>query len=563
MQSRTTDMKTVLRSILMDLLVSGEDYYRTEPSSENTNVRIKALDPRDVFPDRNYDSIYIKDSYRIVYRKWMTKTSILNEYGKNLSREDKQKIEDHWESLYDNSSYYITKNATDSTGILKGEEMVIDPSAPNRPYGSFTEFIPVYEVEWLETDKDYVMHRYATVRVGDDIYIFKDVDENVIRSQDNPNYCCLSINGVQFLNRNYKPYSLILTCAHLQDRYDILLFYRDNLIASSGTTGDIVDVSLLPMFLGQDMPERLQKFQAYKKGGIAPIDSSQPGRLENGQSPINTIFNGFDDTLKAQAVQAIQIAIDSIEQTVSSITGVFRERLNGIEQRDAVTNIKQGVTNSFIITKQYYHTMDVIVNEILVDCLNLAKVVFKNGLTGTLILGDKYQKIFTALPKYFTTTDYDIRIVTSTDVIKDLEYMKQTIPELAKANIISPDIIIEALTAKSVTELKTKALRSIKKQKEENNQLQQLSQKLQEAEKQLQEQQKQLEQANSKIEQLNENKLNLEKQKMQLEYKIDWFNAQTDRTYKNRMADQAVERTEIEKMQITDGNPYNDKVRQI
>jgi hypothetical protein len=42
------------------------------------------------------------------------------------------------------------------------------------------------------------------------------------------------------------------------------------------------------------------------------------------------MFNGFDDTVKAQAVQAIQMAIDSIEATASSITGVFRERLNGI-----------------------------------------------------------------------------------------------------------------------------------------------------------------------------------------------------------------------------------------
>jgi hypothetical protein len=68
--------------------------------------------------------------------------------------------------------------------------------------------------------------------------------------------------------------------------------------------------------------------------------------------------------------------------------------------------------------------MDMIVNEILLDSLNQAKVVWKEGLTGTIILGEKYQKIFTALPEYFTLTDYDIRITTTTDVIKDLEYIK-------------------------------------------------------------------------------------------------------------------------------------------
>lgn len=285
--------------------------------------------------------------------------------------------------------------------------------------------------------------------------------------------------------------------------------------------------------------------------------------MENGQASLNTIFNGFDDTLKAQAVQAIQIAIDSVESTVSSITGVFRERLNGIEQRDAVSNIKQGVNNSFIITKQYYHQMDLTVNEILVDCLNLAKRVFKNGLTGTLILGDKYQKIFTALPEYFTVTDHDIRILTSTDILKDIEYIRQTIPELAKSGILTPDIILDAMTAKSMTELKTKAKQSLKKQEEKNNQIQQLSQQLQEVQEQFKQASQQLEQAQKKIEQLNESKMQLEQQKLQLEYKVDWYNAQTDRTYKNKMAEEQAKRTEVEILQLSDGNPYNDKLRQI
>ena len=55
--------------------------------------------------------------------------------------------------------------------------------------------------------------------------------------------------------------------------------------------------------------------------------------------------------------------------------------------------------------------------KMLLDALNVAKSVYKNGLTGTIILGDKYQKIFTALPEYFTLSDHDIHIITSTDVM--------------------------------------------------------------------------------------------------------------------------------------------------
>jgi hypothetical protein len=68
--------------------------------------------------------------------------------------------------------------------------------------------------------------------------------------------------------------------------------------------------------------------------------------------------------------------------------------------------------------------MDLVLQEILTDSLNCGKIAYSKGLTGTLILGNKLQKIFTALPKYFTNTDFDIHIITSTDVIKEMEQIK-------------------------------------------------------------------------------------------------------------------------------------------
>nr|DAW62736.1 MAG TPA: hypothetical protein [Caudoviricetes sp.] len=42
-------------------------------------------------------------------------------------------------------------------------------------------------------------------------------------------------------------------------KYDMLLFYRDNLIASSGTVGEWLDLANVPEALGVEMPERIQK----------------------------------------------------------------------------------------------------------------------------------------------------------------------------------------------------------------------------------------------------------------------------------------------------------------
>lgn len=566
MQSRDTDIITVLRQLLLDLLVTGYTFYKVEPTVGNNNIKIKVLDPRNVFVDRNIESPYVKDSYRVVVRHWLNKESILNKYGKEMSREDIKLIKEKWASLYENGMYYVKMGTTKegvpiTNGIQAGIE--VTPGYPTNQYSKYEELIPVYEVEWIEVDKDFKMQRYETVRIGEEVYILRGKNEKVIRSKSNPNYCGLSVNGVYLLNRGSEPYSLVLACADSQDRYDLLLFYRDNIVANSGTVGDWIDETLIPEHLGVKFSERLAKWIALKKQGIGLLNSASEGRQASGQAPLNTIFNGFDDTVKSQAVQAIQLAIDATEATVSSITGVFRERLNGIEAKDAVTNVKIGQNNSFIITKQYNHQMDLIVNEILLDSLNLAKIVYKNGLEGTLILGDKYQKVFTALPEYFTLTDHDIRIITSSDVVRDLEQVKAIIPEFVKSGGLPPDIIIEAITCKSLPDLKYKIQQAMEQAKQENNQIAQLTKQSEELQQQLQQVNQQLQQAQKKIEQLNQAKIQLEQQKAAMEDKVEWYKAQTDRKYKEEMAAEAKRRTEIELQQLNDRNPYNNKIRQL
>lgn len=219
MQSRDTDMVTILRDILLDLLITGYTFYKVEPTVDKTNIKIKALNPLNVFVDRNIESPYVKNSYRVVVRYWMTKSQIINKYGKEMSKKDRDLLDDKWDSIYDSAVHYIrtleNEGIPNTEGLKAGEE--ITPGYPTNDQSKIHELIPVFEVEWIETDEDFVMQRYSTVRIGEDIYILRGLDNNVIRSKQNPSYCTLSVNGVYFLNRGTEPYSLVLACAHLQD----------------------------------------------------------------------------------------------------------------------------------------------------------------------------------------------------------------------------------------------------------------------------------------------------------------------------------------------------------
>ena len=255
MQSRNTDLINKLRKIFLDLLISGDTFYRAKPSASGTNIQIESPSPLNTFPERNPNSPYVKDCSRIVIRKWLTEAEVLNTYGKDLSKEDIEKIKDRWTNSYSSSSTYIrTTNGKLNPGIQSGVEII--PGYPKEGYLNH-RLIEVYEVEWIETDSDFVMHRHSATKIGTDIYIIDEVDKDVVRTQDNPSKCTLSVNGVFYLNENSEPYSLVKACMTLQDKYDLLCYYRDNLIATSGTTGEWLDISLIPTKLGVNFSERV------------------------------------------------------------------------------------------------------------------------------------------------------------------------------------------------------------------------------------------------------------------------------------------------------------------
>lgn len=345
-------------------------------------------------------------------------------------------------------------------------------------------------------------------------------------------------------------------------KYDLLIYCRDNLIASSGTVGDWVDTAFIPTFLGATLPERLQKWKGHKKDGVALFNS----QMEGGERMTNTTFNGFDDTVKAGSIQAIQIAIQSVEQQASSITGVLQERLAQYEQRDAVSNVQLGVKMSGLLTKQYFELMDTMYKEVNYDLLNLAKLVYPKGITGTLVLGEKYARVFTALPKHYTITDFDIHIEDSSKSFQEMESVKTLNVELIKAGLSDPELAIDIATSKSITHLKTSVARAMAVQraktdqtKQLQEQLQQTTQQAEELQKQNADFQKQIKQLQAQLETNSQFKLQLEQEKIAIEKE----RVKNQKDYNDKIAEVKDKQIGIQKEELYDDSPYNDKIKAV
>ena len=574
--SRAIDIKNKAKELFTDLLIGGICYYRTRKKGDDMDLEI--LNPLDTFIERNHNEFYLNKSRRAVIRRWMTREQILSEFADDLSNEAINRLKTMFSrrdqgdraivvrstgALYSDDGTILGNPHEPKPGILAGLE--VHPVYPWDDAGQYThinsEMISVYECEWIEWDnreRRNVLH-YG-VKIGDGIYITPGEPEYYVQNRTNPKDVSLTINGMFFNDKNGQPYSLMLATMDIQDKYDLLLYCRDNLIATSGTVGDWIDVAHLPVFLGVKMPERIMKWQAYKKNGMALYDSSQEGA-----QLLNTTFNGFDDTVKAQSIQAIQIAIESIESQASSITGVFAEKLGQIAERDAVSNVKVGIHQSTLLTKQYFHAMDLMYKEMNYDLLNLAKYVYKDGITGTIVLGDRV-KIFTALPKYYTLTDFDIHIADSSETLRMREQIQAINVEFVKGGLVDAEDSVEIITAKNMTQLKRYIKKALAEKKAENNLIGQLQQQVEQMTSERKQYEQQLNQLTSQLQSLqkqlqtnNQQKLDIEQQRVNIENKI----ANDKKDYNDKMIEVKEKQLQAEILQIRDGNPYNDQIRDV
>lgn len=326
----------------MDLLIAGQAYYKVSANHTSTNFKLDVCDPLNTWVDKDPKSRYMKNAYKSVVRKWMSAEEIEIKYGDFLTNEQFKQIED-WENFYDDATDYALVTGQSARcgyerGIIMGGVHPIDDDSELSQ-----NLIPVYEVEWIESGKrdgKIIGYTYHVTRIGDDIYILHAPnDTGMPRNVDDPAIPRLSINGIWYTNGHGGPYSLMNATAFLQDQYDMYKYKMDNYIALSGTRGAIVDQAALPENLGATAQERIQKFLAYRKNGLSLMDTAQEGAA-NTQ---NTINGGFDDSLQGGTIQGYQLALQVIEDTVSSITGVTPQRMGNIEQRDAVANVEVGM----------------------------------------------------------------------------------------------------------------------------------------------------------------------------------------------------------------------------
>ena len=550
-QDSTIDLKQKLKQYFLDLLLTGEAYYRTSVRRVGEDPVLEVCKPENIFFSKRTDHQFLSQGHKanvnaVVHRTYMKRSEILHEWGHLMNQKAKEQI---FGNYSDDGARRVSDPRT-LDHIYRYENYYDSGTIHNQHNNTNMDTLPVYHVEWLANNpveikdeevksdmetvepikaskyyqesygknpgngktqkKGWRLDRYEGIRIGNDIYINLGKSKYQPRSIGQPWATKLSYNGVNYNDRNGQPYSLALSLKDIQDSYDIVKFFRDNLIANSGVDGSRINLAGIPKILGQDYMERLMKFLALRKQGIEVYDPTEDG------AHLFQHYGDFRGSLNGGVVESLAVVLESLEREADIVTGVNRHMYQAAEVRDAVSNVKVGQQTTSLITKDIFELIHTSRKYLLEDLINQAKITYKKGKRGSYIVGHR-QVLFNVLPENFCWTDYNIHVVNNSKNNLKIEKVNAIVPELIGAQVLDPDIAIKVTMCDSPTEILQIINENLDKKSAEQDQMQQMSQQLQQMEQQIKQYEKELQQAQKQVQAAE--KASDDLKKMELDYK--------------------------------------------
>jgi hypothetical protein len=221
-------------------------------------------------------------------------------------------------------------------------------------------------------------------------------------------------------------------------------------------------------------------------------------------------------------VQALVLAMQTIEKTVGDICGVPPQALGQTQQYETKANTETSIAQGTIILEVFHKDHSEYIRQSLNDILHYTKISMREGTLKDYILTEEEQKLNIIGWNFI---DYGIEIVDGYTEEKNLKEVKSVLSELVKAQVINADTLIKGMVSKSTNEVSKiidDAVKEMKETQQKNAQSQQQAeQEKLKAEMQIKQEELKIKQQElqAKIEQ-DKNKLVLEKEVAQQENDI-------------------------------------------
>jgi len=522
------DLSNVKKEVAKDYFITGEGYTREIYKGEGKDPKIEVILPDYFYSNRPRLDKDLKRTSVVVYRERISPHEVLKKLGDKITKEDAERL----------FSYY---------GALSGEELSLNGGSPdaelnapvddmhqldtfylktgwingplNGPGGYKGPLVDLYHVEWLASTRipngkgGYVYRedRYEAYRVGYDIYIGGRRCDEAPRTKDEPWKTNLSYKGAINASRTGVIHSMVHSMRELQDLYDIIMFFRNNAIANSGVSGSRVNTAAIPKALGKKFMDRLTKWITIRKQGIELIDPTEEG------AQLFQHYGDFDASVDGNTIQSINAVLESLTVQADIVSGVPRQMLGIIEERDAVENVRVGLNQVSILSLEMFREVDRILNRAVQGTLDNFKYSYRNKALQGVYKNGVAMMPFILQPDEFSTTDYKVTVISAGIENAKLMKIQALAKEFVSAGAIDPDVLIKIINNKSIVEIEYLLAKATAKKKEEMQSMGQLEQQLEESQKQVKQLEGEIRRLENNASQQLEGRLELDTKKVENE----------------------------------------------
>lgn len=195
---------------------------------------------------------------------------------------------------------------------------------------------------------DWVPEIWTTTRVGADIYCMMGPKQYQFRSLDNPYNVKLGYHGLAYNAMNASPISLMDRMKPFQYLYFIVMHKLKKFIAQDKGKIFHLDASMIDPKINWE--KTLYYLTEMNLDIFNPLQNAeQPGGFQRGK------VTGSTDMSSSEHIVNYMTILQSIDQQISDVAGVSRQREGQISPNEAVTNAQANAELSAVITEIYFY----------------------------------------------------------------------------------------------------------------------------------------------------------------------------------------------------------------
>lgn len=398
---------------------------------------IELLNPIKVTYHKSSETEYVQDGYYCAYRTRMTPADVLDKWGDDLTEAQKKDIDKMQSSngLYGITDTFLKPEVTlenlnqslewrmtkGSTGLLNtgsygpatlndvdvihvewrsqrkfgflsyfdesGDKQLdlVDETFEVPSTASRVKFVDTYgnkktkrvwademgnpfELEWT-----WLPEVWEGTQIAGNIYVNIRPKPYQARDINDPYKVKLGYHGLVFNAMNAPNTSTMDRMKPFQYLYFVVMHKMKQILAADKPPLTSIDMSMIPKTLTNE------QWLYYYNQGLGFYDPNQnnggnPNGISGQRGPAFT----EDRSVMAHVSNYIQI-LAAIDEQISEVSGVTRQREGQTSSNEAVTNAQQNITQSSHITETLFHAHNCLWEEVLTSLLETAQLCYKDN----------------------------------------------------------------------------------------------------------------------------------------------------------------------------------------